>query len=180
MEINSFNQPVNFYTKNTGNNINTVINEQNTFSSNFFSSEINKEKVNTNSIKPQKKRKSKRLNIVDNEYLLDEVIETNNTESNEENNFFAEQKKTNFIERFKKLTDFMFTSVPLINYFSLKDKQKRIQKTIKKLNDISQDVDDILTSTVPYGEESIVYDNITKNISNFANVVGEANKNINQ
>ena len=64
MEIsNGLNQPVSFYNKNTGNSVNTVINDDNhLYGSNFFASEnVLKEEVKLVTRPIKKKRKSKML-----------------------------------------------------------------------------------------------------------------------
>ena len=60
MEIsnNSLNQPVSFYTKNTGNNINMAIDGENhLYQSNVFSAEINEQIINKKTAKPIKSKK---------------------------------------------------------------------------------------------------------------------------
>ncbi len=178
MEIstNSLSQPVSFYNKNTGNSVNTVINEDNhLYNSNIFTSEsIFKEesKLVTRPIK--KRRKSKRLNTMDTDYLPDELQSTSKTES-ETSNFFLEEKPS-LMSKFKKSMEHFFSVTPLVNYFFLKAKTKKIQKTVQTLNDISQNVDELMNSTVPYGEESALYTDIAKNLTNAASVLGKAHK----
>ena len=77
MEIyNGLNQPVSFYNKNTGNSINTIINEDNTYSSNFFVSDMKlKEVSKTTNPKTKRKKKNKRLNLLDTDFLPDEALD---------------------------------------------------------------------------------------------------------
>ena len=94
--LNGLNQPVSFYNKNTGNNVNTVINEENTYSSNFFVSDMKlKEASKTTNPTTKKRKKNKRLNLLDSEYLpedaLDEAIEKDS-----ENNFFKQKENVYF------------------------------------------------------------------------------------
>lgn len=176
MEIsNGLNQPVSFYNKNTGNSINTVINEDNhIYGSNFFASEnILKEEAKLVTRPIKKKRKNKRLNTMDSDYLPDET--SNVKVEAESNNFFLEEKPSLW-NRFKKSVGHFLSVTPLVNYFFLKEKTKKIQKTVQTLNDISQNVDDLMTATVPYGEESALYTDIAKNLTNAASVLGKAHK----
>ena len=177
MEIsgNSLNQPVNFYPKNTGNTINMAIDGENHFyQSNIFAPEFaamqNKKNV---TIPIRKKRKSKRLNTMDTDYLPDEVIDE--TKEKADNFFIAEEKKQKK-ENFKKAIEYFLTSTPLINYFFLRKKHQKIQRTVETLSDISQNVDELLNSAVPYGEEKTVYQDIAKNLTDAANLLGKANK----
>ena len=75
MEIsgNSINQPVNFYPKNTGNNINMAIDGENhLYQANIFAHEFAAMQNKKNITLPiRKKRKSKRLNTMDTDYLPD-------------------------------------------------------------------------------------------------------------
>ena len=177
MEIsNGLNQPVSFYNKNTGNSINTVINDDNhLYSSNIFAPEMalkEDKKLATRPIK--KKRKSKRLNTMDSDYLPDEAGSVIKVDS-ENGNFFLEEKPSMWT-RFKKSVEHFFTVTPLVNYFFLKEKTKKIQKTVQTLNDITQNVDDLMNTTVPYGEQEALYTDIAKNLTNAAGILGKANK----
>ena len=67
---------------------------------------------------------------------------------------------------------------PLINYFILKNKTKKIKKTVEELTDINQNVDDMLNTKVPFGEESKLYTDIAKNLTTAANIIGKANRNL--
>ncbi len=181
MEIsgNSINQPVNFYPKNTENTINMAIDgEKYLYQSNIFSPEFvamqNKKNV---SIPIRKKRKSKRLNTMDTDYLPDEVI-MDETTKNKADNFFILEENSQKKNNLKKAVEHFFISTPLFNYFFLKRKQQKIQKTVEKLSDISENVDELLNSAVPYGEETLVYRDIAKNLTDAANILGKANKEI--
>ncbi len=178
MEIsgNSINQPVNFYPKNTGNTINMAIEGENhLYQSNIFAPEFvamqNKKNV---TIPIRKKRKSKRLNTMDTDYLPDETVEE--TEREKADNFFITEERKPIKENFKKTVEHFLTTTPLINYFFLKSKHNRIQKTVETLSDISQNVDELLNSAVPYGEEKTVYQDIARNLTDAANLLGKANK----
>ena len=89
-----------------------------------------------------------------------------------ENNFFKPKENA-----FNKAFKFIFTSIPLINYFYLKNKSKEIKKAVDKLNNLSQDVDDLITSQIPYGEDKNTYTDIAKNLTNAASLISESNKN---
>ena len=178
MEIssNSLNQPVNFYTKNTGNNINMAIdNENQLYGSNVFSSEIFQQELNRHTPAPVKKRrKSKRLNTYDSEYLPDETIE--DTIQNKDNNFFLEKEQNSIKNNLKKALEHFVTATPLVNYFFLKRKNQQLKKTVETLNDISQDVDELMNTAIPYGENSEFYGNIAKNLTKAASILGRTNK----
>ena len=177
MEIsNGLNQPVNFYTRSTGNNIKMAVDSENQLlQSNIFAPEFSAretEKKISNPIK--KKRKSKRLNTMDTDYLPDEVETTGQVVKTD--NFFVEKEENPLFENIKKGWKFFFKKTPLVNYFFLKGKKQRIQKTVEKLNDITQNVDELMNTTVPYGEETNLYHDIAQNLTNAANIIGKANK----
>ena len=177
MEIsNGLNQPVNFYTRSTGNNIKMAVDSENQLlQSNIFAPEFGArepEKKITNPIK--RKRKNKRLNTIDTDYLPDETMETQKADTSQ--NFFVEKKQNPLFENIRKGVEFFVTNTPLVNYFFLKGKKQRIQKTVEKLNDITQNVDELMNTTVPYGEETNLYHDIAQNLTNAANIIGKANK----
>ena len=78
--------------------------------------------------------------------------------------------------KLKKALGLVFSATPVINYFFLKQKTKRIQKTVETLNGISQNVDDLLNTAVPYGEETNLYNDIAKNLNDAATALGKANR----
>ncbi len=174
MEIstNSYNNPVNFYPKNTGNTINMAIDNENyPFATNVFASEYTPEKT-TKTSKAKKKRKSKRLNTFDSDYLPDEAEENQIVKS--DGNFFI-SSKTEIIK--SKLRKFV-QKAPVINYFFLKRKTKTIKNTVNSLNNINQNVDELLNTAIPYGETSIIYQDIAKNLTQAANIISKANKDL--
>ena len=67
---------------------------------------------------------------------------------------------------------------PVINYFFLKRKTKTIKNTVNSLNNINQNVDELLNTAIPYGETSVIYQDIAKNLTQAANIISEANKNL--
>ena len=177
MEISSgLNQPVNFYTRNTGNNIKMAVdNENQLLQSNIFAPEFGAREVEKKISNPiKRKRKSKRLNTIDTDYLPDEVSSVQNVESNQ--NFFVEKDQNPIFENIKKGIETFFTNTPLVNYFFLQGKKQRIKKTVEKLNDITQNVDELMNTTVPYGEETNLYHDIARNLTDAANIIGKANK----
>jgi len=185
MEIsgNSYSQPVNFYTKSTGNNINTVMESENQlYGAGAFAAEFQNGKITLPSQKTEKKkRKSKRLNTLDTDYLPDEpdeditASEINSQEKNEDNFFIEETKKNNKI---KEKIIHIVSVTPLINYFFLKNKKLKIQKTVKELNDITQNIDELLNTTAPFGENTNLYNDVAKNLTTAAEILGQAQKNI--
>ncbi len=177
---NGLNQPVSFYQKNTGNNINYAISGDNLlYTTNVFMKEAQAQNNISNQIlqKPKRKNHSKRLNTVDTDYLPD-FAEAEYDEKNTENseNFFLENKSKNMFKKFNNVIKFITSSIPLVNYFFLRNKEKTIKNTIIKLNDINQNVDEIINTTAPYGEEATLYDNLANNLSKAANIIGETNK----
>ncbi len=181
MEIssNSINQPVNFYTKNTGNTINMAIDEDNRIlNGNIFAAEFGKKSVTEPINKPAKKRrKNKRLNTYDTDYLPDEPQEDDNKEVEKEN-FFIISKEKNLSEKLKHGIFHIISITPVINYFILKNKTKKIKKTVEELTDINQNVDEMLNTKVPFGEETNLYTDIAKNLTTAANIIGKANKSL--
>ena len=114
---------------------------------------------------------------MDTDYLPDEVI-MDETTKNKADNFFILEENSQKKNNLKKAVEHFFISTPLFNYFFLKRKQQKIQKTVEKLSDISENVDELLNSAVPYGEETLVYRDIAKNLTDAANILGKANKEI--
>lgn len=175
MEIggNNLSEPVRFYTKNTENLIKrNVENTDISKTANIFAGEITlreKEKLVTSPIK--KKRKSKRLNVLDSEYISDERIEQNNEE-----NIFLTKKESKKGISLKKITNFIFTKIPIINYVFLKNKKQEIQTTVEKLSGINQDIDDLMSSSVPFGEDKKYYDDIANNLTSAANILGKSER----
>jgi len=180
MEIsgNSINQPVNFYPKNTGNTINMAIESENhLYTENVFASEISFKKASKSAAAPSKKRKkNKRLNTIDTDYLPDEAQPS--AVQNGSENFFIAEEQHKISKNIKKAFEHFFTSTPLFNYFFLKQKQMKIKQTVETLNDISQNVDELLNTSVPFGEEETVYRDIAQNLTTAAGILGKANKNI--
>lgn len=180
MEINSgLNQPVTFFTKNTGNSINTVVDNENypSFSTNVFTAELNEKRLNQ-AQKIKKRRKSKRLNTIDSDYLPDEAMSETVEQHEDANNFFLAPEENKFKKNFKKAINYLFENIPVINYMYLRRKTVKIQKTVEELNDITQNVDELLNSAVPYGEEKELYTSIAKNLTDAATIMGRAHKNI--
>ena len=176
MEIsNSLNQPVTFYTKNTGNSINMAIDEDNSLMPvNVFSNELNKNITAKKSSKTtRKKRKNKRLNTIDSEYFMDESITINEIETKDDNNFFINTEQNKIKNNIKKIWENFTENTPLINYFFLKEKKLKIQKTVQTLNDISKNVDELINTSVPYGEEKTVYSDIAKNLTEASKIMNK-------
>lgn len=158
-----------------GNNINFVPSGENKiYGGNIFSSEFAlKEKADAKKTKSAKKKKSRRLNTMDTDFLPDETEEA---AAETENNFFNQPRVNPGVEKLKKAIDYIFTSIPAVNLLYLRNKGRKIHKTVEKLNSIIQNADELLSSAVPSGEGSIVYDNIAKNLTDAAIAIGEANK----
>ncbi len=180
MEIssNSINQPVNFYTKNTGNTINMAIDEDNRIlNGNIFASELGITSTKPINKPSKRKRKNKRLNTYDTDYLPDETGEIDDEKIAKEN-FFISAQEEKFPKKLKQRLLHIISITPLINYFILKNKTKKIKKTVEELTDINQNVDDMLNTKVPFGEEAKLYTDIAKNLTTAANIIGKANRNL--
>lgn len=166
------NLPINMHTISTGNNLNLPVDENKIYSSSIYTSEIlAKEKSKVSIIK--KKRKNKRLNTIDSDFLPDN---TDNNVMNEISINIFEAKPNPIIEKIKNVLNFFIKNTPLINYFYLKHKEKEIKQTVETLNDIIQNADELINTAVPYGENGKIYGNIAKNLTNAALIVRKANK----
>ncbi|MBQ4122867.1 hypothetical protein IJD44_03985 [bacterium] len=179
MDISSsLNQPVGFYTKSTGNTINTALSsEGQSVVSNVFSAEINEQIIKRKNIKQDKRiRKSKRLNTMDSDYLPDEAIDEESLLFENEENIFVSYDEKKPVNRIKKVFKYFFENMPLLNYFFLKKKKFRIEKAVMTLHDISRNVDEMLNTAVPYGEENVLYSNIARNLNEAATIIVNANK----
>ena len=179
--LGGINQPVSFVPKNTGNNINTIVSGDNQLvNTNVFSPELN-EQISKHSNKKQIKRKNKnkRLNTLDSEYLPDEASEnSNNVQISDDNNIFVGSKQVSYIQNFKKAWEYFFENTPLINYFFLKQKQAHIKQAVEHLNDINQNVDEMINTSVPFGEEKSVYSDIARSLTEAASIIGKVSKDI--
>lgn len=179
MEISSgLNQKVSFFPKNTGNNINMTVDDNNhQYVTNIFSPELNEQLKNKNQVKtPKRKRINKRLNTIDSDYLLDEPEAPEIQDEN--SNFFITGEEKKVHRNIRKAINYFFENIPLVNYIYLRQKEKKIQKTVEVLKDITQNVDDLLSTAVPYGEESEVYSTIARNLTDAANVIGQSKKDL--
>ena len=178
MEISNggINNPVNMYTTATGNNLNLAVESENKiYGSNIFSSEFtSKENSKTTSLPIKRKRKSKRLNTIDTDFLPDETVENSTQET--KSNFFVEKTPNKYKQKLKNTIEKFLTSTPLINCIYLKQKEQKIQKTVETLNDIMQNADELINTAVPYGENGKIYQNIAQNLTKAAIVIGKANK----
>lgn len=180
MEISgsNYNKSVNFFPANTGKNTNILAEGENHIysSENILQENFLKISGKTVSSPIKKRRKSKRLNTIDSEYLYDEpdIKEA----ENKSDNFFIEKEKNEIWGKIKKSFCSFYMKTPLINYFFLKNKKHTIQKTVEKLNDINQNVDELLNSGVPYGEEKTIYTDIAQNLTDAALLLGKVNKNL--
>ena len=179
MEItgSSINQPVSFYPKNTGNTINMAINEENLeYIPNLFGKE-HKIKEKSKEKAEKKRRKNNRLNAIDSEYITDSV--SYNAEAEEtRGNFFIQNTEGNGVKKIARKVRKIIKGVPLINYFILKERTKRIEKRVEELNDITQEVEEMINGAVPYGEEGAIYGKIADKLIVGANIVKETNKEI--
>lgn len=181
MEIssNNINQPVAFFPKNTGNTINMAIDDNQFYQSNIFSAQINEQLINNRKFSQplKRKRKSRRLNTMDNEYLPDTAYEEE-TLKKDEDNFFAQRPQNQLISNIRKKIEYIIANIPLINYFYLQKKTGRIRETVEVLTDINQNVDELLNTQVPFGEEKEIYSSIEKNLTSAVNLIGRVNKNV--
>lgn len=180
MEIsaNSINQPVNFYSKTAPNMTNNIIEGENRlYGENIFVAE-NPFALNNSQKNEKKRRKSKRLNTLDTDYLPDESYVEEKVSA--DNNFFLEDESKNkkIKDGFLKSLDYVLKEIPVVNYFFLRKRKQNIQDTVKKLNNINQNVDELLSTTTPYGESNTMYSDIAKNLTEAADILGQAKKNL--
>jgi len=176
----NLNQPVNFYQKNTGNNINYAIaGENKLYQPNLFMPEMQMHKNITPVIHKQRKRsKTKRLNTIDTDYLPDEP-ESDETYENDKiaadsENFFVTGQRTKF--GILKAMERIISITPLLNYFFLRQKETNIKNTVNKLSNINQNVDNLMNTAIPFGEAANLYNDIAKNLTKAANIIGESNR----
>lgn len=176
MEINgsnNFSEPVRFYNKNTENIIKQEFEKESASSAaNLFQyANMKKENSKTISHPIKRKRNGKRLNVIDSEYFPERTEEAGIKETDNIFSSTVPQKKENIISKSVK---FVFTKVPLLNCFFLKKKSENIKETVKKLNDITSDVDMMLETQIPYGEDTTYYESLAKNLSNAAEIIGKS------
>ncbi len=125
----------------------------------------------------KKKKTNNRFNISDNEFL-DETNYVPPIEQPQTENLFAVQSQPTILDNVSKSIKGAMKYVPVLNSIILKGKSLKLQKTLNGLNEISRNVDDIITTSMPYGEEDIRYSEITKNLSDASTLFEQAKKDI--
>lgn len=135
----------------------------------FATSPINQNK--------KKKKANNRFNISDNEFL-DETNYTAPVEQPKAENLFAVQTEPTILDNVSKSIKGAIKYVPVLNSIILKGKSIKLQKTLNGLNEINRNVDDIITTSMPYGEEDRKYSEITKNLSDASTLFEQAKKDI--
>ena len=131
--------------------------------------------INTQSKK--KKKANNRFNISDSE-ILDEANYIPETPQINDDNLFALQTEPSMLENMSKRIKGAIKYVPVLNSIVLKGKSMKLQKTLNGLNEINQNVDSIITTSMPYGEEDRRYSEITKNLSDASTLFEQAKKDI--
>ena len=125
----------------------------------------------------KKKKANTRFNISDSEYL-DDTGYIPPAEQGEEENLFAIRPEPNPIFETAKKIGNVLKKVPVLNSVILKNKSIKLQKTLNNLNEINQNTDSIMNLSMPYGEEERRYTELTKNLSDASNLIGQAKKEI--
>lgn len=173
---NGMNIPINMYGSATGNNINLAVESENKiYGANIFSNEYAIKETKKNISAPVKKKKrNRRLNTIDSDFLPYETEEIKTEEA--PLNFFIEKKQNPALQKLKKIYEYLLTTIPLVNYFYLRHKEQKIENTVKQLNDIIQNADELMNTAVPFGENNKIYQNIAQNLNKAAIVIGKVNK----
>ncbi len=121
-----------------------------------------------------KRPKSKRINAMDSQLFFNEI--------DNKANDHADKLQTNNFEQFTKTLGVAFrgllTKLPVINYFVMKDKHDRLKQTISNLNSINSNVDEMMKTSMPYGEQAEVYKVLTENIMKANNIHSQIQKEI--
>lgn len=125
----------------------------------------------------KKKKSNNRFNISDNEFL-DETNYIPPIEQAQTENLFAVQTEPTILDNVSKSIKGAMKYVPVLNSIILKGKSIKLQKTLNGLNEINRNVDDIITTSMPYGEEDRKYSEITKNLSDASTLLEQAKKDI--
>lgn len=121
---------------------------------------------------------NKRINAYDNELLYyEEVSRLNQTES-DSNNFFLKSDSQKVWLAFKRLIKNIAVRLPIINYFVLKEKQNKLKTTLADLNSINSSMDELINSSVPFGEQSDKYKKFSENIVKANNIHAKIKKEI--
>ncbi|MBR6162572.1 hypothetical protein IKQ26_01600 [bacterium] len=124
----------------------------------------------------KKKKPNNRFNISDSEYLDDTGYLQGAEEEGKEENLFAIQPQPNPVFEAMKKVKTVFGKIPVLNSVILKGKSIKLQKTLNNLNEINQNTDSIISSSMPFGEEERRYSEITKNLSDASNLIGQVKK----
>ena len=123
----------------------------------------------------KKKKPLNRFNISDSEYL-DDTGYIPSEEIKENENLFALQPAPNPVFEAAKKIGKIIEKIPVLNSVILKNKSIKLQKTLNNLNEINQNTDNIITLSMPIGEEEKRYSEITKNLSDASNLIGQAKR----
>ena len=173
---NGINRTMGVYNSNTQNNLG-IEHENKIYTADLYPNEFSLKESEKLITPPSKKRKKNhRLNTIDTDFLPDETdfvpIE------DKKDNFFVDQQSltSKAINKMNNSIKFIVENIPIVNYFYLRKKEEKIQKTIEELNKIIENTDELINSRVPYGEDGRVYQKIAEGLSNGANVIGKANK----
>lgn len=107
---------------------------------------------------PIEKPKIKRLNTMDNHFLL--------LEDNIEDKAAKESPKdiNHAWVAFKSLFKKVVSKIPVINYFFLKEKQAKLKVTLQDLNSINSNVDELINLSFPMEENFDKYKIISENL----------------
>lgn len=144
---------------------------------NVFSSGVPKA---TNPVRVDKKPSSmkKRLNIFDNQYLQSEENISESVNFQGKNKIIIRSDFNQLLASMKVVFKGVLEKVPVVNYFVLKEKQDKIKETINRLNSINNDVDELINSSVPFGEIPDKYKILSENLMKANNINSQIRKEI--
>lgn len=134
----------------------------------------------TDPVKVEKKTNfKKRLNVFDNSFLQNGQNMVDVSKINEGNNSIVKPDFHQILKSMKVVFRGIMEKVPVVNYFSLKEKQNKIKETINTLNSINNDVDELINLSVPsYGELADKYKFLSENLIKANNINSQIRKEI--
>lgn len=109
-------------------------------------------------------QENKRLNTMDSHFMVEaepKKITFGNTVSK---NPFWSPDFQQLAQTFNSVAKKVLVKVPVVNYFVLKDKHKRLKQTVERLNTLNNDMDELLKSKMPYGEQYTIYKSLSESL----------------
>lgn len=120
----------------------------------------------------------RRLNAFDNEFLYAEELKKINRTSFKGNAPTSNKDLNMILKSIVRVAKRFFSNVPVIGYFMMKEKQAKLKSTLKSLNSINSEVDELINLSSPYGEQPDKYKILCENLVKANNIHAQIRKEI--